>query len=167
MQKKYCPECRLYLEIDKFKKLTTQKSLDRYPDGYYWSCSDCYKKKVWIVAPDAPRNRQNRRRDKRLRRVISVEATYGLSEEEYMILIHGQSNLCAICRKKVETKMLCVDHDHATGKVRGLLCGNCNIGLGNFKDNPKLLEAAIAYLLEKGCSLKGKEAVKNNLPEKA
>lgn len=151
MQKKYCPDCRLYLEITKFKKVTTKKSLQKYPDGHYWLCGDCYKKREWTYSEgEEPSNRQARRRDKRAKRVIHVENLYGLSEAEYTERISGQGNLCAICRQKDEMKVLCVDHDHATGKVRGLLCNNCNVGLGNFRDNPKILESAIAYLLEKG-----------------
>lgn len=77
-----------------------------------------------------------------------VEQVYGLSEQDYMKLINDQKNICAICGMKDEGKVLCVDHDHKTGKVRGLLYGNCNVGLGNFKDDPKILEAASSYLLK-------------------
>ena len=52
-------------------------------------------------------------------------------------------NLCCICGEKQE---LVIDHDHRTGKVRGLLCGSCNKGLGFFKDNKKYLNSAIKYL---------------------
>lgn len=150
MQKKYCPECRLNLEITIFKKVTTRKSLEKYPDGYYWCCSGCYKKKEWVyLEGEEPNNRQARRRDKRARRVIAVESKYGLTEADYLAKIVEQGNVCAICSKKDETKVLCVDHDHVTGEVRGLLCGNCNVGLGNFRDSPKILESAIAYLLKK------------------
>ncbi len=147
MEKKHCSKCNLYLDIDKFKKLTTKSALKKYPDGYYWCCETCYKQIVWTFNPgEEPNNRQARRRDKRARRIDLVRSTYGLSEEEYMSKISEQENLCAICKKKDENKVLCVDHDHATDKVRGLLCGNCNVGLGNFRDNTKVLEAAIAYL---------------------
>lgn len=59
-----------------------------------------------------------------------------------------QRERCAICRYKpsFDSYALAVDHDHKTGFVRGLLCGNCNLGLGNFKDNPELLKKAIIYL---------------------
>lgn len=146
-QKKFCTECRLFLNVSNFKKLTSKSALDKNPDGYYWCCTECYKKKEWVYrAGEEPTNRQAKRRDKRTRRVLAVEATYGLSEVDYMEKIAEQDNLCAICRRKDEGRVLCVDHDHKTGKVRGLLCTNCNIGLGNLKDDIQVLEAAIGYL---------------------
>ena len=144
---KFCPDCSRWLSIERFKKLTSPSALKRNPDGYYWCCNECYKNKTWVYSVgEEPTNRQARRRDKRARRVIQVESTYGLSESEYMSLIKNQNNLCAICGKRDENKVLCVDHDHKTGEVRGLLCGNCNIGLGNLKDNIQILQSAIAYL---------------------
>ncbi len=145
--KKFCSECNFYLPISKFKKVTTQSSLKKNRDGYYWCCSDCYKNKAWIYSiGKEPTNRKFRRRFKRERRIISVKNIYGLTEVEYTKKINEQNNICAICGKKDIGKVLCVDHDHDTGKVRGLLCNNCNIGLGNFKDNIKIIQSAIVYL---------------------
>lgn len=74
-------------------------------------------------------------------------ATYGLTLSEYELLLKQQDNVCAICKQICTSgRALAVDHDHATGKVRGLLCGNCNIGLGKFKDNEALVQAALVYL---------------------
>jgi hypothetical protein len=144
---KFCVDCSRWLPIEKFKKLASQSALNRNPDGYYWCCSECFKNKTWIYPiGEEPTNRQARRRDKRTRRVIQVETTYGLSESGYMSLINSQNNLCAICGRKDETRVLCVDHDHKTGAVRGLLCNNCNIGLGNLKDDVQILQSAIGYL---------------------
>lgn len=70
---------------------------------------------------------------------------YGLDEPAYAKLLARQDGLCAIC-KKVGRGRLHVDHDHHTGKVRGLLCRSCNFGLGNFKDDCGLLRAAVGYL---------------------
>lgn len=77
---------------------------------------------------------------------------YGITLEEYNSLLEKQDGGCAICGNKEsgnkKRKVLYVDHDHNTGKVRGLLCHYCNFGLGNFRDNTDYLKRAIAYLEE-------------------
>ena len=70
---------------------------------------------------------------------------YGITIEDYNRILAEQKGLCAICGN-VPTTRFHVDHDHATGKVRGLLCVACNMALGLFKDNPRLLERSIEYL---------------------
>ena len=69
--------------------------------------------------------------------------TYGLSTSDYDRLLAECEGRCGICRKATK---LVVDHDHATGRVRGLLCGGCNKGLGLFRDDPEALVAAAGYL---------------------
>ena len=87
--------------------------------------------------------RESSRKSERKRKL----KRYGLTEETYEALLVSQNNLCAICCKENETKRdWHVDHCHTTGKVRGILCHYCNLGLGNFKDNKEYLENAIAYL---------------------
>ena len=76
-------------------------------------------------------------KDKNLRRL------YGISLKEYETTLVAQGGGCAICQT---THDLVVDHDHANGKVRKVLCRNCNSGLGQFRDNPALLRVAANYL---------------------
>ena len=71
---------------------------------------------------------------------------YGITEEVYEALLEKQNGVCYICLTKKDGKYLCVDHCHASGAVRGLLCRNCNVGLGLFYDKPELLERATMYL---------------------
>ena len=73
---------------------------------------------------------------------------YGITIDEYNLLYKKQNRGCAICSVPTGSndKRLSVDHNHQTGEVRGLLCDDCNIGLGKFKDNPNLLAKAINYL---------------------
>jgi hypothetical protein len=68
---------------------------------------------------------------------------YGITAEEADAMFERQGGLCAICRAAPAKH---VDHDHATGAVRALLCFNCNGGLGQFKDDPDLLKAAADYV---------------------
>lgn len=70
---------------------------------------------------------------------------YGLTEIELAALEASQQGHCLICKEFAEDGLV-VDHDHATGHVRGLLCSPCNLGLGAFRDNPQRLLAAILYL---------------------
>lgn len=69
---------------------------------------------------------------------------YGITLEEYRILSEVQNHKCAIC--KVEVSSLCVDHNHKTGKVRGLLCHACNLAIGNLKEDITRFLSAISYL---------------------
>lgn len=78
--------------------------------------------------------------------------TYGITMEQFFALAAQQQNLCAICGVKLiltgsrTHRKAAVDHDHVTGKIRGILCGSCNVGLGNFRDDYRLLLRAVAYL---------------------
>jgi hypothetical protein len=84
---------------------------------------------------------------------------FGITPQQYDAMLAAQGGTCAICPGSGTGKALAVDHDHACcpgrkscGKcVRGLLCENCNNGLGRFRDSPELLAAAVAYLT-KGCN---------------
>lgn len=83
---------------------------------------------------------------------IDLKRNYGISGEQVARMLEAQGHVCAICRLP-ETKIikgrviaLSVDHCHAQGHVRALLCAACNTGLGAFRDNPDLLRAAISYL---------------------
>ena len=79
---------------------------------------------------------------------------YKLREADYLALRIAQNNSCKICNLTFADRNVSgsgkyncvVDHCHATGKVRGLLCSHCNLGLGHFFDNTRLLTAAITYL---------------------
>ncbi len=73
-------------------------------------------------------------------------AKYGLEAHAYVKMLEDQNNLCAICECDNNEKPLVVDHCHSTNIVRGLLCNNCNTGLGFFKDNTYSLRRAIKYL---------------------
>ena len=70
-------------------------------------------------------------------------APYGLTEGEYDRMLAEQDGRCAICK---EQKKLCIDHDHKTEKVRGLLCNHCNVAIGMLKENEKLFLSAVLYL---------------------
>lgn len=78
---------------------------------------------------------------------VSQIGKLGCTKELYYHLLEKQKGLCAICkRENVGKKRLAVDHDHETGKVRGLLCNLCNTALGAFDDNPEMLARALEYL---------------------
>jgi hypothetical protein len=76
--------------------------------------------------------------------------TFGLTPASYAVLLEEQEGRCAICaRHHAEfSRCLAVDHCHATGKVRGLLCSGCNTGIGNLKEDIGVFQTAVAYLLK-------------------
>lgn len=75
----------------------------------------------------------------------AIKRKYGLTEGQYLALFDRQSGRCAICRDEL-VDVPHIDHDHATGAVRGLLCFTCNTALGKFRDDVAVLERAISYL---------------------
>lgn len=86
---------------------------------------------------------ENKRRTKDL----ALKRIFGLTIEQYDVMLKDQNNCCYICEGKEKTKRsLAVDHCHKTGKVRGLLCTKCNQGIGHLNDNIEYLKKAIEYL---------------------
>src|SRR3990167_1815157 len=71
---------------------------------------------------------------------------FGLDEKMYERFLLRQGGTCAICKHPPKKRRLAVDHDHKTGKVRGLLCFRCNYALGYWYDRIELLNAAAEYL---------------------
>ena len=80
------------------------------------------------------------------RRRSVLRSKSGLTPEGYDALATAQNGACAICGCRSDTRALHVDHDHRTGKIRGLLCNNCNRCLGLLKDDVAVLRSAITYL---------------------
>jgi len=71
---------------------------------------------------------------------------YGLTTDAFTAMLDSQGGVCAICGKPQDERSWHVDHDHATGAVRGILCAPCNLGLGHFADDLEVMRGAIAYL---------------------
>jgi hypothetical protein len=79
------------------------------------------------------------------RRIKNAQYRYGVSPEQYELLLKIQGGRCFIC-KTIPKRTLCIDHCHKSKKVRGLLCDKCNRGLGYFNDSLDLITAAADYL---------------------
>ncbi|WP_344824736.1 endonuclease VII domain-containing protein [Actinocorallia longicatena] len=117
---KWCNGCK---EIKPFAEWHRAKSST---DGYASACKECRKS----------RNARD-----------WLKRAYGLTPEGVAAMIESQGGLCALCGVKAAEH---VDHDHRTGKVRGVLCFTCNVALGQLKDDAGMLLKAIAYLQAHG-----------------
>jgi len=142
---KNCTVCK---ELKSFEEFYNSRN---HPDGKSYRCKTCD-----ALARKAYEQRHKEKRLSNIRRA-NRKYKYGLSEDKYQQLIHDQNGCCAICSVVLEqtgniqhkANTLCIDHDHKTGVVRGLLCSNCNRALGLFKDNVKFITNAIQYLEKK------------------
>jgi hypothetical protein len=81
-------------------------------------------------------------------RAYQLKAKFGITPEQYQEMLKAQNGVCAICFQKETRRALSVDHNHITGKVRGLLCDDCNHGIGKLKtdEGTALLFSAIKYI---------------------
>jgi len=81
------------------------------------------------------------------KRAYHLRKEYNLSQEQVGEMLREQDNRCHLClRKFTKVRRPRVDHNHRTGRVRKLLCDDCNVGLGRFKDNPRSLRRAACYV---------------------
>jgi len=123
------------------------------PDNFYW------REKISVIEGGESRREYYARYQREYRllhpeRALKYEMKrrFGLPEGEYEAMLARQNGCCNICKKpetasgKGRPKNLAVDHCHATGKVRSLLCSACNTMIGQAKDDPSILRAAIEYL---------------------
>jgi hypothetical protein len=132
-----CKRCGIEKPITEYYKTSDRKA------GHKTICKECIKADP--LTEDKKTYMRNYSKD------YHLKVNYGLSREDYNSMLKNQNNCCAICGvHETETKMgkLYVDHNHSTGKVRGLLCHNCNASLGLMKESIDSLAAAISYLNE-------------------
>lgn len=131
---KICNKCKKEKTIDQFFK-DSQRI-----DGRSYSCKECSRSKY------ASRGKEYRKRNPNQRKNSQLKYEFGITLDEYNQMAEAQKGLCAICNQESVKRNLDVDHDHSTGKIRGLLCGNCNKGIGLFKDSQDLLNKAVNYI---------------------
>ncbi len=142
---KICRKCK------KLKPITDFYGKEGRRFGVGSHCKKCYGESTMQIRKDNPeRAREWYRR--------SLLKKFSISIEEYEEMHRSQDGKCAICKRE-ETRihlstnqlyLLCVDHDHVSGKNRQLLCHSCNTGIGHFLDNPEFLDSAAEYLRRHG-----------------
>ena len=112
------------------------------------ACRVCHSKRVAKWQKANPLSRQKTR--KKHGQKYNLKRKFGITPDDYKQMLKKQSGCCAICSFPQNGRCLDVDHDHKTGKLRGLLCRRCNLGIGKFKDNLILLDVASMYLYRGG-----------------
>lgn len=129
---KACSGCGQTKALDQFHRRAASQ------DGRTGQCKPCR----------VEYNRQRYTADRR--RILDRQRArrYGLTDDELAALHASQGGACAVCRGTAPggNGTWHVDHAHETGRVRGLLCSGCNVGLGHFRDDVTLLRSAIEYL---------------------
>ena len=106
-------------------------------DKRHGSCKTCFKAKV-AAGKDPKRERD-----------LGLQRLYGITSEDYTEMLESQGGVCGKCKcspPNHRKKFLAVDHCHKTGQVRGLLCDNCNRGIGLLGDTVESLNEAVEYL---------------------
>lgn len=138
MKLKICKTCKQEKQITDFYKAYEYKN----KITYHSNCKTCNK----IKSTNWGKN--NKDKKTKIYNRHALRKKYNMTLDEYEFLKVKQNNKCAICKdhQKFSAEQLCVDRDHSTGKVRGLLCHRCNICLGLIKDDPKRIMEMLKYL---------------------
>lgn len=129
---------RKYIESNRTKFSEYQKKYRETHKEKIKELQEKYNKQRRDERKKNPIKARQKDREKRLKR-------YGITEKEYNQILKKQDGRCSICKKQQDKKLV-VDHNHETKKIRGLLCGNCNRGIGLLGDSKKQLKEAIKYL---------------------
>lgn len=157
-EEKICARCKLPKPLDQF--YDTQKGKG------YW-CKKCnldaakelYKKRC-EEDPEFSKRRYlkyQKNLSKDTLKVNRIRYIYGLTEAQCERIIERQGGVCPVCKLPVTEGKRVVDHNHETGKVRGILHHKCNMGIGFFGDSVKRLRAAMEYLERDGIELNADE----------
>lgn len=136
--RKQCKACGITRSLNSFPLSTKSYT------GYHSYCLEC--RTEINRAADKKRWSAKRAELTRQRRAAHLRREFGIGIDEYEQLLHLQGGVCKICGGIDAQKVLAVDHCHSTGSIRGLLCENCNRGLGMYKDDISLLMKAVEYL---------------------
>jgi hypothetical protein len=133
---KLCSLCQIEKPLEAFNVNKAGKN------GRYSYCKECHK-----LARVLHKGKAKTRFDYYLRK-------YAETKEQILIRLSEQQHRCAVCEIEINfqdktnsANAACVDHNHKTGKIRGILCNHCNRGLGMFRDNPDFLLKASKYLV--------------------
>lgn len=130
---KICSKCKESKELNEFAKTGRREGL------YSSLCKHCSSKKASEWNKKNPlKRRASSRRNK-------LKSLYGLTEAQFEQMKIDQNSKCAICERKLK---LVIDHDHETGKIRGLLCNSCNRGIGYLQDSENILKKAMVYVIK-------------------
>lgn len=143
LDKKVCRKCDNKLDISEFRiNAVSKKGLPIYR-------SYCYKCQLSANTSWRSKRKESKEDYERYVRNETLRP-YGINVDDYNRMFKEQGGKCKICEsttpKSKRNKHFYIDHDHKTGKVRGLLCNRCNSGLSCFEDTPAFLSNAIKYL---------------------
>ena len=140
---KTCTSCEKEKPLEEFSKNSKR--------GHHAWCKGCVREYRQKNAKEIGVQQKEYRRNNPVKiKEMAWKRRYGITAEDYNQMFSEQEGCCAICKRhQSEFKIaLAVDHCHTTSRVRGLLCLDCNIGIGKLKDDISLLQSAIDYLKE-------------------
>ena len=159
---KKCCVCKEFKPVSEFGRLKSAK------DGLSWKCKSCRRdsdnkkysenkdkmlaeRKAWRKNNKDKVKKSHAKYYKSHKKEVKnsmLKSRYGITIDDYNNMFKEQNGKCAICdiHQVALNKSFCIDHNHETGEVRGLLCSRCNYGLGFFDDSSKNMKSAIRYL---------------------